>query len=54
VGIDKNAALADARGMNADILATIATLLIMAGLMMLMLDAVLGKDDQPPRPRRTD
>jgi len=30
--------------MNADILATIATLLIMAGLTMLMLDAVLDKD----------
>jgi hypothetical protein len=30
--------------MSADILATVATLLIMAGLTMLMLDAVLGKD----------
>jgi hypothetical protein len=30
--------------MSADILATVATLLIMAGLTMLMLDAVLDKD----------
>jgi hypothetical protein len=30
--------------MSADILATIATLLIMAELTLLMLDAVLGKD----------
>jgi len=36
--------VADSDGMNADILATIATLLIMAGLTMLMLDAVLDKD----------
>jgi hypothetical protein len=30
--------------MSADILATVATLLIMAELTLLMLDAVLGKD----------
>lgn len=43
-GIDKNSSFADSNCMNADILATIALLLIMTGLAMLMLDKVLGKD----------
>jgi hypothetical protein len=42
--IDKNSALADPIFMTLDILATIATMLIMGGLTMLMLDAVLDKD----------
>ena len=42
--IDKNSPFADSKYMNADILATVALLLIMGGLSMLMLDKVLGKD----------
>jgi hypothetical protein len=44
VRIDKRPPLADIEGMTSDALATLATILIMAGLAMLMLDAVLDRD----------